>query len=113
MTFFKKRYKKKKNFSWKELRLKNSRIIARRTSVINELGMHARPASKIAQMADSARSDVWLSANSTRVDAASTIDILTLCAVKGTKVVVEIENQEDMMILDQIVDFFEAGFGEK
>jgi len=75
--------------------------------------MHARPASKIAQMADSARSGIWLRANATKVDAASIIDILTLCAVKGTKIVVEIENQEDRMVLDQIVDFFEAGFGEK
>jgi len=35
-----------------------------------------------------------------------------LCAVKGTKIVIEIENQEDMMILEQIFDFFETGFGE-
>ncbi|WP_413908873.1 HPr family phosphocarrier protein [Desulfobacula sp.] len=87
-------------------------MITRRTSVKNELGMHARPASKIAQMVDSAQSGVWLCANSTKVDAASIIDILTLCAVKGTKIVIEIENQEDMMILERIFDFFEAGFGE-
>ncbi|WP_413869530.1 HPr family phosphocarrier protein [Desulfobacula sp.] len=87
-------------------------IIARKTSVKNELGMHARPASKIAQIVGSAHSDVWLCANSTKVDAASIIDILTLCAVKGTKIVIEIENQKDEMILDQIFDFFEAGFGE-
>jgi len=92
--------------------LKDKKIIARRTSVKNELGMHARPASKIAQMVDSAHSDVWLCADSTKVDAASIIDILTLCAVKGTKIVIEIENQEDMMILEQILDFFESGFGE-
>ena len=75
--------------------------------------MHARPASKIAQIVGSAHFDVWLCANSTKVDAASIIDILTLCAVKGTKIVIEIENQKDEMILDQIFDFFEAGFGEK
>ncbi len=74
--------------------------------------MHARPASKIAQMVDSAHSGVWLCANSIKVDAASIIDILTLCAVKGTTVVIEIENQKDKMVLDQIFDFFEAGFGE-
>jgi len=93
--------------------LKNTKIIARKTSVINELGMHARPASKIAQIAESAQSEVRLCVNSTKVDATSVIDILTLCAVKGTQIVVEIKNQEDVLILDQIVDFFEAGFGEK
>jgi phosphocarrier protein len=87
-------------------------IIARKTIVKNELGMHARPASKIARMAESARSDIWLCVNSTRVDASSIIDILTLCAVKGTRVVIEIENPEDRVIMDQIAGFFEAGFGE-
>lgn len=74
--------------------------------------MHARPASKIAQIAESAQSDIWIRSNSAKVDATSIIDILTLCAVKGTQIVIEIENEEDMVILDQIVDFFEAGFGE-
>ena len=94
------------------MRLKNSGIIARRTSVKNEFGMHARPASKIAQIAETAQSGVFLCANSIKADATSIIDILTLCAVKGTKIVIKIENQEDSMVLDQIVDFFEAGFGE-
>jgi len=92
--------------------VKNSRILARKTSVKNELGMHARPASKIALMAESAQCNVWLCVNSTKVDATSIIDILTLCAVKGTQIVIEIENQKGMIVLDQIVDFFEAGFGE-
>ena len=92
--------------------MKNSKIIVRNVWVKNELGMHARPASKIAQMAERAQSDVWLCVNSTKVDAASIIDILTLCAVKGTKIVIEIENQEDIRILDEMVDFFETGFGE-
>lgn len=92
--------------------MKNTRIIARQTRVKNELGMHARPASQIAQMAETAQSDVWICANDAKVDATSIIDILTLCAVKGTKVEIEIEAQEDTMVLDQIVDFFEIGFGE-
>lgn len=93
--------------------MKNSRIIARKTSVKNKLGMHARPASKIAQIAESAQSNVWLCANAEKVDATSIIEILTLCAVKGTEVMIEIENQKDTVVLDQIVDFFETGFGEK
>ncbi len=92
--------------------LKDSITITRGTSVKNELGMHARPASRIAQLAGSARFCIWLHANSTRVDATSTLDILTLCAVKGTQIVVEIENQKDMDVLNQIIDFFETGFGE-
>ncbi|MFH2092858.1 MAG: HPr family phosphocarrier protein [Pseudomonadota bacterium] len=86
--------------------------LTRRTSVKNELGMHARPASKIAQIAGEAKSDVWLSIDSQKSDAASIIDILSMCAVKGTQICVEIEDEADTLILDQIIDFFESGFGE-
>ncbi len=79
----------------------------------NDLGMHARPAGTIAKIANTAQNEVWLCVNSDKVDATSIIDILTLGAVKGTKVVIEIENQEDIMILNKLIDFFESGFGEK
>jgi len=92
--------------------VKNSKIIVRKTQVKNELGMHARPASKIAQIAETAKHNVWIQTDAAKIDAASIIDILTLGAVKGTLVMVGIESQEDMKILDQIIDYFELGFGE-
>ncbi len=78
----------------------------------NELGMHARPAGVIAKIASTAQDQIKLCVNSIKVDATSIIDILTLGAVKGTKVVIEIKNQEDIVILNKIVEFFETGFGE-
>ncbi len=90
----------------------NIQKITRKITVINELGMHARPASKIAQMAGTAIAPVWFTVDTQKVDATSIIDILALCAVKGTQICVEIENKEDVVVLDQIVDFFESGFGE-
>ena len=92
--------------------LKDSRTIFRTTSVKNELGMHARPASRIAQMAESAQFGIWLHANSIKADATSVLDILSLCAAKETEIMVEIENKNDVHVLDQIVYFFENGFGE-
>ncbi len=82
------------------------------TLVTNELGMHARPAGVIAKIAMTAQDEIRLCANSDKVDATSIIDILTIGAVKGTRVVIEIENQGDVEILNQIIDFFEAGFEE-
>ncbi len=91
----------------------NKTIITRKTIIKNKLGMHVRPATRIAQMAEPSHSDIWICSGKTKVDATSIIDILTLGAVKGTKIIIEIENQEDILILDQIADFFEKGFGEE
>jgi phosphocarrier protein HPr len=82
------------------------------TLIKNELGMHARPAGVIAKIAHKAQDTILLCVNSDKVDATSIIDILTLGAVKGTRVVIEIKDQEDIVIMDKIIDFFENGFGE-
>ena len=86
--------------------------VKRKVIVVNDLGMHARPAAKIAGIAAKANADVWLSVNSAKVDATSIIDILTLGAIKGTEVIIEIEDETDMEMLAKIADFFEDGFGE-
>lgn len=83
------------------------------TTVMNALGLHARPAAMIANLAIKAQSDVWLCKNGEQVDASSIIDILSLGCMKGSDVTLKIENPEDVKILNKIVNLFEKGFGEK
>lgn len=82
------------------------------TTVVNALGMHARPAAVIAGLAQDAGGDVWLSDGKSIVDASSIIDILSLCAGTGTKMSIFIEKKEDLALADQIKKFFDVGFGE-
>ncbi len=86
--------------------------ISHQTIILNDLGMHARPAARIAQMAMNAEKNIWLSDGNTQVDASSIIDILTLCAKKGTHIHIQAESREDATILEQIKAFFDNGFGE-
>jgi len=81
-------------------------------TVINELGLHARPAARIAAIANEAQSDVWLYKNGEQADATSIIDILSLACFKGTVVTLEINNPADAPVLNKIIDFFERGFEE-
>ena len=83
------------------------------TTVINELGLHARPAAMIANLAIKAQSEVWLCKNEEQVDASSIIDILSLGCIKGSDITLKIENPKDMKILNKIINLFENGFGEK
>ncbi len=86
--------------------------LSQKTIVINDLGMHARPAAQIAKMAMTAEKDIWLSDGTTRVDAASIIDILTLCALKGSCLHIQAESSEDAAVVENIKAFFDDGFGE-
>lgn len=84
----------------------------RPVTIVNTLGLHARSAAKIAEVAQNAKYKVWIARDAEKVDAASIIDLLTLGCIKGTKIVVCIENPSDQPILNQIVDLVETGFGE-
>jgi phosphocarrier protein HPr len=88
------------------------KLFSQQTTVINELGMHARPAAKIAEMAMEGAGDIRLLSGALVVDASSIIDILTLGAAKGSQISIQAESDEDQEIVWQIKAFFDIGFGE-
>ena len=87
-------------------------VLQRHVTIVNELGLHARSAAKIAEAARNAKHKVWIVREAEAVDARSIIDLLTLGCAKGTQIEVRIENPDDGVVLDQIIDLVEAGFGE-
>ena len=86
--------------------------LSRDVIVINELGLHARSAAKIAEIAKKANYNVWIIKDNKMVDASSILDILTLECTKGSKITLKIDNQSDLDILNDTVKQFETGFGE-
>ena len=81
-------------------------------TVVNDLGLHARSAAKIAEIAKDAVSKIWLQKNEERVDAGSILDILTLACGKGSKLTIVINDRLDMKTLNRIVELVKNGFGE-
>ena len=80
--------------------------------IVNELGLHARSAAKIAQLARQASGSVWLEKNQGRADAKQVIDLLMLAAARGDWVRISIDQTGDRDTLNQIVRLVEDGFGE-
>lgn len=91
---------------------KNS-ALSRDATIVNDLGLHARSAARIAQIAGKAMSKVWVVRGDEAVDAKSTIDLLTLACAKGSEITIKIDREEDIDILEQIVKTVEDGFGEQ
>jgi phosphotransferase system HPr (HPr) family protein len=78
----------------------------------NELGLHARSAAQIAEIAQNSKGNVWLEKDEEKADASSIMDILTLVCEKGTKIRIIIEDSYDTDILNAIVELVDSGFGE-
>lgn len=90
----------------------SSRTLSKKTTIVNELGLHARTAAKIAKAAQKAHASVWIEKNGERVDAASIIDILALACSKDTEIIVAIDDPADIGVLEVILGMIEEGFGE-
>ena len=86
--------------------------LAKQLTIINDLGLHARSAAKIAKVAQNAKHKVWVTHEGETVDAASLLDILTLGAACGSRIEIRIESTDDTAVLNKIADLVETGFGE-
>jgi len=87
-------------------------MISKEAVISNELGLHARSAAQIANLAAQARHGVWLVKGEERADATSIMDLIALECPRGTKIVVIIDDPCDRDILYAISELIENGFGE-
>jgi phosphocarrier protein len=86
--------------------------LSRSIAIVNDLGLHARAAAKLAELAQKASGGVWVSNGIETADATSVVDLLTLACFKGTPVTVRIDSAADIDILNRIAALVENGFGE-
>jgi phosphocarrier protein len=85
---------------------------SRTLQIVNELGLHARSAAKLAKLAGEASGGVWIRNNSDTADATSMLDIMTLVCTKGTTITVWIDDASDLNTLERIAALIRSGFGE-
>lgn len=82
-------------------------------TIINETGLHARPASMFVQQANKFKSSVELIHNGEKVNAKSIMGIMKLGLAKGTEVTIETNGEDEELALNTIIELVESGFGEK
>ncbi|AEH45042.1 Phosphotransferase system, phosphocarrier protein HPr [Thermodesulfatator indicus DSM 15286] len=68
----------------------------------SELGLHARPAAKIAEIARRFKARVYLKKGSQTADAASILDVLALVCRKGSAVEIWAEGEEAEKAIKEI-----------
>jgi phosphocarrier protein len=81
-------------------------------AIVNKLGLHARAAAKLSQLAGTFRSDVWLTRNERRVNAKSIMGVMMLAAGKGSAIRVEAEGEDAEAALAAILGLIADRFGE-
>lgn len=87
--------------------------LTRRVVVANQLGLHARPAAKLAQEAQKFACSVALILEDQEVDAKSILDILTLAAAQGSKIDLKANGADAADALNHLEELFKGRFGEE
>lgn len=83
--------------------------------VENNLGLHARAAAKLVQIASGFSSEIHLSRENAnqRIDSKSILGVLMLAASKGTCLIISIDGRDEREAGEAIRKLFRSKFGEK
>lgn len=81
-------------------------------TIVNKLGLHARPAMTFVDMASSFKSDVSVRRGDQEVDGKSIMHMMMLAATKGTELEVCATGPDAQAACDALKKLVEAGFDE-
>jgi phosphocarrier protein FPr len=78
----------------------------------NQTGLHARPAKVLVTLAKQFKSNINITCGAKRVNAKSMVSVLTLGAVKGASIVVQVEGDDEDIAIAQLEEAICAGLGD-
>ena len=90
-----------------------SDFLERDILIVNKLGIHARPAAMLVQLASKFRSDIYVFKDSVEVNCKSIMGIMTLAANCGSRIKVKAEGKDAAQAVEAIAELFKTKFGEE
>jgi phosphocarrier protein len=81
--------------------------------IVNKLGLHARAAARLTEVAGGFAAEVWLSRNGRRVNAKSIMGVMMLAAGKGARITLETDGPDEGAAMDALIALIGDYFGEE
>ena len=81
-------------------------------TIMNPLGLHARPAAKLVDCAARYTSEIRLTHQGQTIDAKSIMSVLMLAAPRGAILEVTLDGSDEQAALEALDVLFSNGFGE-
>ena len=81
-------------------------------TIINRLGLHARAAGKLVNLAKSFESHVTLSRGEEEVDGKSIMAVMLLAAPEGTEITLKVEGGDEEEAMAAVAALINGRFGE-
>jgi phosphocarrier protein len=81
-------------------------------TIINPVGLHARPATFLIQKANEFESSIWLEKDERRVNAKSLLGVLSLGVGRGEKISIIGDGADETKAVDTLYDLICTDFAE-
>jgi phosphocarrier protein HPr len=87
-------------------------VVEREATIVNPLGMHARPAAEFVKTANRFRANVEVRRDSLRVNGKSIMGMMMLAAEQGSSILIRADGTDAEQATDALCALVAAGFHE-
>lgn len=81
-------------------------------TIMNQVGLHARPATFLIQKANEFKSSIWIEMEERRVNAKSLLGVLSLGVAKGATVTIIGDGADETTAVDTLCQLINSDFAE-
>ncbi len=87
-------------------------MIEKTVKIINNAGLHTRPAATIVKIASKYKSEFFIYKDGMNINGKSIIGVMTLAAAKGSELKLTFEGEDEKEMAEEILNYFNRGFDE-
>jgi phosphocarrier protein HPr len=87
-------------------------VIEREAHIVNQDGLHARPAAQIVKLANSFAAEIELTKDGVGVNGKSIMGVMMLAAEFGSSILIRADGPDAQQAVEALVRLVEGGFGE-
>ncbi len=88
-------------------------MIRKEAEVVNNSGLHARPASIFVSAATKYSSKIMIEKDGKKVNGKSIMGLLTLAIGKGSVIAIEAEGDDEEKAVNELAELIKSGLGEE
>lgn len=88
-------------------------MIQDKVKIINESGLHARPATLLTQKAEKYKSEITIEYNGEEANAKSILSVMALGVSCGKEIILKVDGEDEEKVLIDLKEFITSGMGEE
>ena len=88
-------------------------MISRDVTIVNDVGLHARPATFFIRKANSYKASLWIEKDDRRVNAKSLLGVLSMGIVKGTVITIIADGEDEAAAVSGLEELISGGLNDE